>query len=619
LFGHVIINVDANRFFVYSVDFSKTIAVRGNVLSNFTIDYGRIVNDAFNDIVEENVRGAEDQYASNAKVIAEAVHVLRDRTIVAIYESSLADTEKKRLVSYFHGMLERPAEHFAEGLQRILFFNQVLWQTRHRLNGFGCLDRVLGTLYEKDLSAGIITEDKAAMMVDEFLTSLSLPEYYEKKSDALVGDIGQIIVLGGLEPDGSYFCNEVTYLFLEAQAKLRKPDPKTFLRVSKNMPQGLLTVATECLKSATGSPLFSNDDVVIPALVGSGVPRRDACTYAVSACWEPLIPGKSLGQNNIEVFNYSKPFVAMLNKERLSGVTTFDSLVDLYKAYLGEAATEFFEGLDEFKWAEDPFVSLLTDGCAKNRCDVSRGGACYNNYGVTTVGMGNVIDSLYVIDQLVFHDGLSLEEMNKARQNNFKNNEELYAHIKALPHRYAHDDPKVSDLVNELSNILDERARSYTNPLGGSVKFGLSSPAYIMLSRNAPADFSGRKNGSPYTVHISNDDTVLTEVVNFASKLDYGGQRYNGNVIDQFIAPTLLDEHKAIFDQFMAGAIETGFYQLQFNVMDSNTLIDARAHPDKYPGLIVRVWGFSAYFNDLPDEYKDVLINRAMENEKRAA
>ena len=106
--------------------------------------------------------------------------------------------------------------------------------------------------------------------------------------------------------------------------------------------------------------------------------------------------------------------------------------------------------------------------------------------------------------------------------------------------------------------------------------------------------------------------------MNFAGKLDYSGHAFNGNVVDYFMPSGLIDNNADKFVLFMKAAIKQGFFQMQMNILDSKTLIDAKAHADKYPGLIVRVWGFSAYYNDLPEDYKDVLIERAIEAEKVA-
>src|SRR5699024_111186 len=122
--------------------------------------------------------------------------------------------------------------------------------------------------------------------------------------------------LGGNQPDGTYFCNDLTEIFLKEQAKLKKPDPKTFLRVGKNIPDELLKLAVYCLTAKTGSPLFSNDEVVVPALIDFGMSEDDAYSYCVSACWEPYIVGKSFDQNNIMVFDYFKALNSVLNSNQ---------------------------------------------------------------------------------------------------------------------------------------------------------------------------------------------------------------------------------------------------------------------------------------------------------------
>lgn len=104
-------------------------------------------------------------------------------------------------------------------------------------------------------------------------------------------------------------------------------------------------------------------------------------------------------------------------------------------------------------------------------------------------------------------------------------------------------------------------------------------------------------------------------MVRFAGSLRHGKYGFNGNVVDFFISPGLLEENSDKLKQFLKAAISVGFFQMQMNILYSATLIDAKQHQEKYPGLIVRVWGFSAYFKDLPEEYQDLLIERAWANE----
>ena len=606
LLSSVSINIDVGSRFVYSIDTHKTIAVPGNILSNFTLAYDKVVHGSFCELYE--AAKGDDTYGVEATLVFEGVSSLVNRTVEELKSSSHSDKDK--LISYFERILNCPAEHFDEALQRILFFNQVLWQTRHRLNGLGRLDKMLGDLYERDLADGFINETKAHELIYDFLNQLSKnPEF---KSDALMGDIGQIIILGGLEPDGTYFANSLTSIFLKEQAKLAKPDPKTFLRVSTKMPEDLLRTAVECLKSKTGSPLFSNDDIVIPSLISFGVDDADAYEYCVSACWEPLVVGKSLAQNNIAVFDFFDALDEVLNE----GADSYEELVDKYIERNQVKFKEFLSGVDAIKWAKDPLVSLFTDGASDKRTDISEGSSKYKNYGITTVAISNVVDSLLNIKSLVFDDGkYSLSDLNKIRLQNYEGSDDIR---KALKKHYGHDEEETISLVKKISSSVSSVASEYKNPLGGTVKFGLSSPGYNILSKKKAADVSGRKAGMPYNTHISCLDAGYTEVVNFAGKLDYSNQRFNGNVVDFFTSPLFIENNLDKFTTFMAGAIKTGFFQMQMNVLDSKTLIDAKANPDKYAGLIVRVWGFSAYFNELPESYKDLLIERAIAAEKVA-
>ena len=603
ILNQITIDLDYTSRFVYFIDTSKTIAVPGNIISNFTLAYDKVIHGTFEDLYSD-AKG-EDEYGKEAKLVAEGVIILANRIVEQLDKSS--HPEKNKLIKYFDRMLSETADHFDEALQRILFFNQILWQTRHRLNGLGRLDMILGDLYEKDIQDGIITEKEAHIIVGDFLDNLS--RYKSYKSDALEGDIGQIIVLGGNNEDGSYFFNDLTTIFLQEQATLNKPDPKTLLRVSRGMPNDILRIAVECLNSKTGSPLFSNDDVVIPALLDFGIKDKDAYSYCVSACWEPLVVGKSFAQNNISVFDFFIAFDEIMGEKALS----YDELISNYIERTQKKFKEFLYSIDEIRWAKDPLVSLFTDQASERRIDISRGGCEYKNYGITTVALSNVIDSLLTIKRLVFDEKkYSLSELNEMRKADFISNSALYEQLKEAPKYYGHDEDEVVDLANKITASINELAKHYNNPLGGTVKFGLSSPGYNILSKHTPGDLSGRREGMPYNTHISCLDASYTEVVNFASKLDYSGQRFNGNVVDFFVSPGLIINNLEKFIEFMALAIKKGYFQLQMNVLDSKTLIKAKEHPENYTGLIVRVWGFSAYFNELPESYKEVLIRRAL-------
>lgn len=147
------------------------------------------------------------------------------------------------------------------------------------------------------------------------------------KSNALMGDTGQICILGGINEDGSYFEGKYTKIIIQTVQKLGLPDPKILFQVSKTMPDDLWRKIVDTMSSNVGSPLISNDDLVIPYMVKFGYERKDACNYITSACWEP-VAGESFEQNNIISLNYLEPFNYISDKIKLSEI---DSMIDCLK------------------------------------------------------------------------------------------------------------------------------------------------------------------------------------------------------------------------------------------------------------------------------------------------
>jgi formate C-acetyltransferase len=196
---------------------------------------------------------------------------------------------------------------------------------------------------------------------------------------------------------------------------------------------------------------------------------------------------------------------------------------------------------------------------------------------ITTVGMPNLINSLLKIKGVSFEFG----------------------------------DEESLELVNDITKTVSDYYATRHNKFPGKIKFGLSSPSYLDAGKTTPATPDGRKAGEPFHTHISADSLAWTQLVRFAAGLDYSVNRFNGNVVDFFLAPKFLEDQFDKFIDFMKVSIQLGFFQMQMNVMDYQTLVEAKANPEKFKSLIVRVWGFSAYFVELPESYQDLLIERA--------
>ena len=600
LFSKVNIDIPEEGF-IFTIDEFKTVNYKDRIADNLSIDYSKVLENSLNDL-KEHFRDFDDFSQNELKTI-EAIEILINRIINEIQLSNRND--KEEFISYFENIKSKPAQSFKEALQRILFFNQLLWQTGHNLNGFGRLDYVLGDYYD-------VSKDVALTLIKDFLKAGH--SYFTYKSNSLIGDTGQIIVLGGIT-NNTYFTNDLTYLFIEAVMELQLPDPKLILRYAKNIPVDLFKLAVECMATGVGSPLISNDNEVIPNLIDFGYEKEHAENHVVSACWEPAPVGKGLELNNIDSLVFIKPLNDLLDKENLSNFSNFNDFYLKYKDYLYRYTNNLLDEINSMDWEEDPLLSLFIDDCNLNKVDFSQGGAHYNNYGLTSVSLSNTVNSLYNVKKIVFEDNIyTLEELNNFRKGNFKD-ENI---IKTLRNqaKFGMDTLQIIDLTNDILEFTNELFKSKNNKFGAKFKFGLSAPSYIAKSPNIKASFDGRRDSEPFNVHISNENNSdYTELMRFASKLDYTESKFNGNVVDFMVTPDFINKNFDKFTDFLKISLDMGVFQMQLNVVDSKTLIDAQKQPDKYPNLIVRVWGFSTYFNDLPKDYQDVLIKRALEHE----
>ena len=239
LFNKVKITINTNDRFIYNIDIYKTIHRNNKMLENISIDYSKVLNESLLDMQKRINKLKDSLYKKDELETIEAIELYLNREIEAIKNSQRKDKEK--LIKYLKNIKDKHPSSFEECIQRILFFNQLLWQTDHRLTGLGQLDRILSSYYESDLEKGIITKEATKNIIKDMLKILH--KHYWWKSNELLGDTGQIIVLGGLKTDKEYFTNDLTYLFIESIKELQLPDPKVLLKVSKKTPRNLIELS----------------------------------------------------------------------------------------------------------------------------------------------------------------------------------------------------------------------------------------------------------------------------------------------------------------------------------------------------------------------------------------
>lgn len=599
--------------FLHFIDYRYLFdTTRGYRFENLTPDFGIIVHNGLQELKYPEKDLINDFCVDYNKTIDSMLHLCGR---IAASRKADGDTLYE---SFFLNMKDKPAQSFEEALQRVLFANQLFWQMGHRLVGLGHLDCILWESYHKDMQSGKITKADARELLCDFMKALH--RYYWLKSNVLMGDTGQIIILGTRNRDGCYY-NELTGVFIEALIEIQLPDPKLLLRVSKEMPKELMKLALRCMQTGVGSPILSNDDVIIPKLLAYGIDKEDVYQYGTSACWEPLIPGKSISPNNIAFLSYPKVLKKVWNHENILEVTEFKQWMEYFYQELKIELLELKNKISDYRFQYNPLLSVFTKDCYARKADVSTGGGRYNNFGITTVGLSNTINALLNLKEKVFEQHcFSLKEVRDILQSDYKGWDGLLDELKDAQFKYGMDKEEVISLTNEILRASTDEIKEYRNYLGGGLKMGVSAPSYIDASRDFPATFDGRHAGEAFGVHISFDcKNGYTELINFAAALDYGENRFNGNVVDFMVSPHFIEQNFEKMAELLMAGIGVGFFQLQMNVIGSKTLIDAKKNPENYPNLIVRVWGFSAYFHELPEEYQDVLIRRALENEGKVS
>jgi formate C-acetyltransferase len=244
-----------------------------------------------------------------------------------------------------------------------------------------------------------------------------------------------------------------------------------------------------------------------------------------------------------------------------------------------------------------PLLSVLVDGCMERGRDVTHGGALYNCTGMQGVGLADVADSLAAMNALVFENGsLTMPELIEALNDDFARHERTRQQLRNHAPKFGNEDREADELARRIAALYCEETLKYSNPRGGRYVPGFwSMTTHSGFGSYVSAMPSGRRAGASLA------EGML--------ELDLIG---NGCTLNQKFSPSALAGDKGSRD--LASLIRTYFdlggMHVQFNVVDRETLVDAKEHPERYPGLLVRVSGYSAYFADLTPEMQDEIIAR---------
>ena len=522
-------------------------------------------------------------------------------------------TENKReLYDALCTVPHKGAKSFYQACVFLKFIQFTLRCNRNDHITLGGFDKYMLPYFEADLSAGV-SEDELFETLEDFFITLNIDS--DLYAGVQQGDNGMSMVLGGRDTDGNDRYNRLSELCIKASCELCLIDPKINLRVDKNTPIERFEFATELTKKGLGFPQYCNDDVVIPGLIKLGYDPRDAHDYTVAACWEFIIPNKSFDIPNLSKVNFPLAIERAVN-DHLCDCESFDDFLNIAKDCVRQECQSVALAIKDARVGTSPYLSVFVDDCIERGLDVSQGGAVYNNYGAHGVGISYAADAIAAVKKAVFEDKkCNKKELVKALKSNFEGYAELRNYLLSCP-KMGNNDNYVDCYAELLMDIYADVFSQYKTSFGGVLRPGTGSAMeYLRSAAKVGATADGRYSKTPFSSSFS--PSIIAKIDGPLSCIQSFTKHDLTNIING--GPLTMEMHDNTFRNpdgvkkvaaLVKIFVDLGGHQLQLNSINREVLLDAQKHPENHKNLIVRVWGWSGYFNELDLEYQNHIISR---------
>ncbi len=586
-------------------------------LSNIAPDYGKIISRGLLSVREDIVKAAKStcdsekkEYADSLLTVIDAIVGFADR-----YKAAARAAGENEIADILENVPKRGAESYREALQMFRLIHFCLWLEGDYHVTVGRFDQYMYPYLLGDMEKGVLTYEEALDMTENFFIT------FNKDSDLYrgmqQGDNGQSMMLGGYDEDGNDMYNTLSEICLKASLEVRLIDPKINLRVNKDTPLERLVFASKLTAAGLGFPQYSNDDVVVPGLIGLGYSKEDAVNYTVAACWEFIIPGVGMEIPNVGTLSLADCVNTVIHRdlEKCGDFSEFLIYVDME---IKARCALFPEKYANLFCRPAPLMSICMDGCAEELKDITKGNK-YNNYGIHGVGVATAADSIAAVNALVFNGFTEPKTLIDALDSNYEGYTELRNRIlSGVPH-FGNNDDAVDGYAVMLLNSFAEALKPLKNDHGGIFRAGTGSAMFYAWGRDTGATADGRRkedflpaNYSP-TLNVKLDGPF--SIISSFSKPDLKKTINGGPLTLELAASAVKDEEGIAKTAYIVKKfIELGGHQMQLNVVSREKLLEAQAHPELHKNLVVRVWGWSGYFTELDKVYQDQILARTEYN-----
>lgn len=587
--------------------------------------------------------------------VIEAVHgfALRYSELAAQMAERETDSKRKEELLEMSRICGKvpyePADSFWEAVQSVWFIQLILQieSNGHSLS-YGRFDQYMYPYYKKDMDHGRMTKEG----VLELLTCLWIKTLTVNKVRSQAHTLSsagspmyQNVTIGGQTTDKRDAVNELSFAVLQSVAQTRLTQPNLTVRYHAGIDQHFFDECIEVMKLGFGMPALNNDEIIIPSFINWGVKEEDAYNYSAIGCVETAVPGKwGYRCTGMSYINFPRVLLCAMNNgvDLTSGrrftkgcgyFTEMETYGDLLKAWdqtvreMTRCSVIVENAIDKASEREVPDIlcSALTDDCIGRGKTIKEGGAVYDFISGLQVGIANMADSLAAVKKLVYEEKkITREQLWNAILDDFRSpeNRKIQQMLADAP-KYGNDDDYVDQLVVEAYDSYLDEIRKYPNtryrrgPVGGIRYGGTSSiSANVGQGMGTMATPDGRNAHEPLAEGCSPahnaDKNGPTAVFKSVSKLPT--EKITGGVLlNQKMTPQMLatEENRQKLEMLIRAFFNRLHgYHVQYNIVSKETLLDAQKHPEKHKDLIVRVAGYSAFFNVLSKKTQDDIIGR---------
>ena len=623
-------------------------ALDGKIYRKGMLDFKREIEEHLNSLDYMNDPEATDKadelnamaISCDAAIIFAERHAQLAEEMAAKEENQVRKGELKKIADVCRWVPAHAPRDFHEAIQMYWF---VHLGTVTELNGWdamnpGHFDQHLTPFYEKGIADGTLTQEHAKELLSCFWIKVNNHPAPPKvgitaKESGTYNDFTNIN-LGGVKSDGSDGVSELSFLMLEIIEELHILQPGNSVHISSRTPDSFLNAAAKVIRQGHGYPSVFNADAYVQELLAQGKSLRDAREGGCSGCIEVGAFGKEAylltGYLNVPKIlevtlnNGIDPMTGKKVGIETGDPKTFINYEALYSAfikqlnYIVDLKITVSNYIDRMfaKYAPAPFLSVVIEDCIKKGRDYYDGGPRYNTNYIQCTGLGTVTDSLSAIKKHVFEEkNFTMEKLLKAVAGNFEGEEFLRQTIMNKTPFFGNDDEFADDIAVRVYNDLFRAIDGKPNIKGETYHLNmLSTTCHIYFGKVLGATPNGRLSGKAISDGTSPSHGADTHgpssVIKSLGKLDQS--KSGGTLLNLRFLPALLKKEDDIkkLGKLIRSYFALGGHHVQFNVVDTATLLAAQHTPEDYRDLLVRMAGYSDYFNDMNSDLQQEIIER---------